>query len=114
MGTGCESVKRGTTSDGRIEVTGTWKGGRVGIYRENPKGYDGTARGEKGESPVGAYDGYHPLLAEVVKFFRTGVAPVQPEETIELFAFMEAADESKRQGGAQVKIADMLKRAGGR
>ena len=114
MGTGCESVKRGTTADGLIQVTGIWKGGRVGIYRENPKGYDGMAKGEKGESPVGAYDGYHPLVAEAVKFFRTGVAPVPAEETIELLAFMEAADESKRQGGAEVKIADMLKRAGAR
>ena len=113
MGTGCESVKRGTTADGLIQVTGTWKGGRVGIYRENPKGYDGTAKGENGESQIGSYDGYHPLVAEVVKFFRTGVVPVPPEETIELLAFMEAADESKRQGGAEVKIADMLSRAGG-
>jgi hypothetical protein len=112
MGAGCESVKRGTTSDGLIEVKGTWKGGRVGIYRENPKGYGGTAKGEKDESPVGAYDGYHPLVVEVIQFFRTGVAPVAPEETIEIFAFMEAADESKRQGGAEVKIAEMLKRAG--
>src|SRR5207302_1844254 len=108
MGTGCESVKRGATADGRIEVTGTWKGGRVGIYREDPKGYGGIARGEKGESPVGAYEGYHPLVAEVVKFFQSGVAPVPPEETIELFAFMEAADESKDRGAAEVKIADVL------
>ncbi|PYK98374.1 MAG: dehydrogenase [Verrucomicrobia bacterium] len=111
MGTGCESVKRGATRDGRIEVTGTWRGGRVGIYREDPKGYGGIAKGEKGESPVGAYEGYHPLVAEAVKFFQTGVAPVSPEETIELFAFMEADDESKRHGGAEVKIVDMLKRA---
>jgi len=48
----------------------------------------------------------------VVKFFQSGVAPVPPEETIELFAFMEAADESKGRGGAEVKIADVLKRAG--
>jgi predicted dehydrogenase len=112
MGTGCESVERGTTPEGLIQVTGTWKGGRVGIYRENPKGYGGMAKGEKGESPIGAYDGYDPLVAEAVKFFQTGVAPVPPEETIELLAFMEAADESKRQGGAAVKIADILKRAG--
>jgi predicted dehydrogenase len=111
MGTGCESVKRGTTSDGLIEVKGTWKGGHVGIYREDPKGYGGTSKGEKGESPVGAYDGYHPLVVEVIRFFQTGVAPVAPEETIEIFAFMEAADESKRQGGAEVKIAGVLKRA---
>src|SRR5262249_10820033 len=39
MGAGCESVKRGTTSDGRIEVTGTWRGGRIGIFREDSKAY---------------------------------------------------------------------------
>jgi hypothetical protein len=30
---------------------------------------------------------------------------------MELFAFMEAADESKRQGGKPVKIAEVLKKA---
>lgn len=112
MGTGCQSVKRGKTSDGRIEVTGTWQGGRIGIFREDPKGYGGKAKGESGESDVGASDGYRPLIVEVVKFFQTKVAPVPAEETIELFAFMEAADESKRQGGAEIKIADVLKKAG--
>lgn len=112
MGTGCESVKRGTTGDGLIEVTGTWRGGRTGVYREDVKGYGGTAKGEKGEAKVGGFDGYQPLVVEIVKSFQTGVAPVAPEETIEIFAFMEAADESKRQGGAEVKLADVLKRAG--
>jgi Oxidoreductase family, NAD-binding Rossmann fold len=112
MGTGCESVHRGQTADGRIEVVGTWKGGRTGTFRENPKGYGGHAWGTGGESEVGAYDGYHPLVAEIMTFFKTGVAPVPSDETIELFAFMEAADESKRQKGAEVKIADVLKEAG--
>ncbi|MSU62440.1 MAG: Gfo/Idh/MocA family oxidoreductase [Pedosphaera sp.] len=114
MGTGCQSVKRGTTADGRIEVTGTWSGGRVGIFREDSKSYGGSATGEKGEAPVGQFDTYTPLVVEVVKFFQTRVVPVPPEETIELFAFMEAADESKRQGGAEVRIADILKKAAAR
>ena len=112
MGRGCETVKRGTTADGKIEVVGTWAGGRTGIFREG-KGYTGVAKGEKGEAPIGAYDGYAPLVAEAIKFFQTGVAPVSPEETIELFTFMEAADESKRQGGAAVKLSDVLKKNGG-
>ncbi|NBV22576.1 MAG: gfo/Idh/MocA family oxidoreductase [Proteobacteria bacterium] len=111
MGTGCESVKRGKTDDGRIEVTGKWKGGRTGIFRE-AKGYTGIAKGDKGEAPVGAYDGYDPLIAEVIKAFQSGIVPVKPEETIELFAFMEAADESKRRGGAEVTLAEVLKKAG--
>ena len=110
MGTGCESVKRGTTTDGMIEVTGTWKGGRTGIFREG-KGYSGTAKGDKGESEVGKFDGYQPLVAEVVKFFLSKSPPVSAEETIELFAFMEAADESKRRGGKEITIAEVMEKA---
>jgi predicted dehydrogenase len=110
MGMGCESVKRGTTEDGKIEVTGTWKGGRTGIFREG-EGYSGTARGEKGEAAVGAFDGYEPLVAEIVKFFQTKQPPVTAEETIELFAFMEAADESKRRSGEAVTIAEVMEQA---
>lgn len=111
MGMGCESVKRGTTADGKIEVTGKWKGGRTGIFRE-AKGYTGVAKGDKGEAPIGAYDGYAPLVAEAIKAFQTGIVPVKPEETIEILAFMEAADESKRRNGAEVTLAEVLKKAG--
>jgi hypothetical protein len=110
MGTGCVSVKRGTTPDGKIEVTGTWDGGRTGTYRED-KGYGGKAVGEKGEAAIGSYDGYDVLLFEIVKMFRGGKAPVSAEETIELYAFMEAADESKRRGGAEVKLKEVLDKA---
>jgi len=110
MGTGCESVTRGTTADGLIEVTGKWKGGRTGIFRES-KTYGGTARGEKGDAPVGTFDGYAPLVAEIVKFFQTRQPPVLAAETIELFAFMEAADESKRQAGKTVTLAEVIQKA---
>ena len=110
MGTGCESVTRGTTPDGTIMVTGTWSGGRKGIFRES-RTYGGLARGERGEAPVGAFDGYAPLVAEIVAFFRSGKPPVTAEETLELFAFMEAADESRRRGGAPVALADVMKAA---
>src|SRR6266576_6131227 len=110
MGTGCATVQRGKTADGKIEVTGTWEGGRKGVFRED-KNFHGSAEGEKDETKAGSFDGYVPLVAESIKFFQTGGAPVTPEETIEIFAFMEAADESKQQGGAPVKIKDVLKKA---
>lgn len=110
MGTGCERVERHTTSDGKIEVKGFWKGGRTGIFRES-KAYGGIARGENGESPIGSFDGYAPLVVEIVKFFQTRESPVSPSETIELFAFMEAADESKRQGGKAVSLEHVLQYA---
>ena len=103
MGTGCQTVQRGTTPDGKIEVIGIWPDGRKGIYRED-KDFHGLAKGEKGEAKVGSYDGYAPLVVAFMKFFQTGVAPVKPEETLEILAFMEAADASKKQGGAPVKL----------
>ena len=116
MGMGCLSVKRDQTPEGFIQVTGNWGDGRVGTYREadrKAKGgpYGGKAIGEKGEAEVGKFDGYEVLLQAVVKMFRTGQAQVSAEETLELYAFMEAADESKRQGGAEVKLADVLAKA---
>jgi dienelactone hydrolase len=111
MGTGCQEVQRGQTQDGRIEVTGRWRGGRTGTFRE-ASGYGGMAWGTTGEQAVGANDGYAPLLAEVLQFFQTGVVPVPAEETIELFAFMEASDESRRRDGAVVTIDEILRRNG--
>ena len=65
-----------------------------------------------GEGPIGKYDGYRPLVVEIVKFFKTGVdSRFQSEETLEIYAFMEAADESKRNNGAEVRIADVLSKA---
>src|SRR6185436_13158629 len=98
MGTGCEMASRKTTADGKIEVVGEWVGGRKGTYREN-KGYVGKAVGDKGEAPVGDSAGYRPLIVEIIKFFRTKQPPVAEKETLEIYAFMEAADESKRRGG---------------
>jgi len=110
MGTGVESVQHARLTNGWIEVTGRWRGGRTGVYRQSMS-YGGLAKGDKGEMAVGAFDGYAPLVAEIVRFFQTGVAPVPAEETIEIFAFMEAADESKRRGGGAVRIQEVLDKA---
>ena len=113
MGTGCERVVRVNTAGADV-VVGTWKGGRVGTFRglrEGHKGYGGTAFGSEAIAPLGPYENYRPLLAEIVRFFRTGVAPVSLEETLEIYAFMEAADESKRQGGVPVTIASVMSKA---
>lgn len=110
LGRGCVSVKRETTPEGKIRVTGQWGAGRTGVFYEN-KGYGGKAVGDKGESDIGAYEGYDPLLYAAVHFFRTGVAPVTPEETLEIYAFMEAADESKRRGGAEVTLQEVMEKA---
>ena len=117
MGTGCESVTR-TSTPGIDLVTGEWKGGRVGTFRgiRTPEGggradYGGTAFGVGGIQQIGAYGGYQPLVFEIIKFFRTGKVPVTEEETLEIYAFMEAADESKRQAGKPVTIESVMAKA---
>jgi hypothetical protein len=47
----------------------------------------------------------------VIEFFRTGKSPVSPEETLEIYAFMEAADVSKQKGGAAVDMQEVMKGA---
>ncbi len=109
MGAGCESVVRTSTRDFE-QVTGVWSDGRIGTFRgirAGGSGYGGTAFGANGVASLGKFDGYRPLVVEIVKFYRTGKAPVSAEETIDLYAFMEAADESKRRGFVPVKLADV-------
>jgi len=110
MGTGCQTVQRVTTAEGKIEVTALWTGGRKGVFREG-KEFHGIAKGDWGEAAVGSFDGYLPLLKEIIRFFQTGLAPVKPEETLEMLAFMEAADHSKAQGGKPVRVAEVQGRA---
>lgn len=106
MGTGCQSVRR----EAPDRAVGQWSEGRVGIY-QGSKNYGADVEGTQGKAKVAKYPGYEPLVREICKFFHTGKPPVAAEETIELFAFMEAADESKRQGGAPVTIESVLKKA---
>ncbi|MGE3316302.1 MAG: family 16 glycoside hydrolase [Planctomycetaceae bacterium] len=115
MGTGCVSVQRTVSNEKEDVVVGTWEDGRTGTFRgsrdEKKGGYGGTAEGTDGKMDVGDYGGYTPLVVEIAKFFRTGTPPVSAEETLQIYAFMEAADESKRQNGATVTLESVLKKA---
>jgi len=102
MGTGCETVRRTQTKDTEF-VVGVWNDGRIGTFRgtrNGTHGYGATVFGEKKTSDAGTYEGYKPLAIEIAKFFKTGKPPIDPQETIEIFAFMEAADVSKSNGNA--------------
>jgi hypothetical protein len=116
MGPGCVSVSR-VQADGTELVTGVWKDGRIGTYRGIRQGRSGSGAlvfGSKAILPADTKGGgYQPLVVEICKFFRTGKPPVSTDETIEIFAFMEAADESKRQGGRPVKLEDVLAKVKG-
>ena len=128
LGRGCESVVRSHTADSDV-VTGTWSGGRLGVLHglrtkaiphkvivfgasgfaeQEPTGERFRKFGTLGAAQLSGGDSYIPLLRRVMDFFRTGVPPVAAEETIEMFAFMEAADESKRRGGQPVKLSGVI------
>jgi len=113
MGTGCEAVRRVQTPDYEL-VVGIWKDGRVGTFRgvkKGKSGYGSMVFGTKGIVPGGGYGGYEPLIVEIIKFFKTGNIPIPEEETIEIFAFMSAADESKEKDGAAVSIRETIEKA---
>lgn len=113
MGPGCVAVNRVQTADTEV-VTGVWRDGRVGTFRgsrSGKSGYGALVFGSKGTGPSGSYAGYEPMLIEIAKFFHTGKPPVSAEETLEIFAFMEAADESKRQGGKLVTLESVMSHA---
>lgn len=106
MGPGCKTVTR----EAQNKVVGVWKDGRRGTY-VGQKGYGATVQGTKASGDAGKYEGYGPLVIEICKFFKTGKAPISPRETLEMFAFMEAADQSKRQGGDTVTIQSVMEKA---
>lgn len=113
MGPGCESVARVQTEDADL-LSGVWKGGRAGGFRairKHKSDYGAVAFGTSGIVSAGKGGGYEELCREIAMFFRTKKAPIDPEETLEIFAFMEAADESKRRGGAPVRLEEVMRKA---
>lgn len=106
MGPGCQTVTRKAPD----HVVGVWADGRQGEFLAK-KGYGAEIEGDAGKGEAGKFEGYGPLVVEVCKFFKTGVSPVPQEETLEILAFMEAADESKRLGGSPVSLPALLEKA---
>ena len=109
MGPGCESVTRIAGKDADVMV-GRWKDGRIGTVNAVRPYSDYGAIAFRGRESVeshpkaGAATDYRPLVTEIVKFFQTGKAPVPNAETLEIFAFMDAAQRSKEQGGKAVTL----------
>jgi len=106
MGTGCQTVTR-SHSEGTDFVVGQWADGRIGTFRgirDGKADYGLVVYGTKAVEVGGKYDGYAPLVMRVLDFFAGGAAPVDPQETIEMFTFMEAADVSLARGGAPVTL----------
>jgi predicted dehydrogenase len=113
MGPGCEAVSC-TETDSAAVVVGRWADGRLGVMRGLKSGkadYSFTVFGATEIAYRRGFSGYQPLVESVCEFFVTHQAPVPHEETIEMFAFMEAAHESQRENGRLVALGDVLARA---
>lgn len=122
MGPGCERVVRMPSRDTDV-VVGHWKDGRIGEVRglrAGPRAYGSVVfgskqvkasaalrRGENESGGSGTTSGYRGIVSAVVQFLTTGVPPVSPEETLEILAFMQAADLSKARQGAPVALAEV-------
>ena len=94
-------------------VVGTWKDERIGVFRGLRSGkldYGGTVYAENDIVTLGTFQGYNPLIIQIIKFFETGKSPVDNKDTLEIYAFMEAADESKRKGGMAVSIESVIQK----
>jgi hypothetical protein len=97
--------------EGNDVTVGIWNDGRVGTFRGIRSGkqdYGGTVFGEKGVVQLGTYTGYELLLKKICGFFQSGNAPVSPKETLEIYAFMEAAQRSKNRGGISVSLSEVM------
>lgn len=113
MGTGCQSVTRVHT-DGIDLVVGEWNDGRIGTFRgirNGAKGYGLVVFGQKKIEVGGKYEGYAPLVERIASFFLGEAAPVSPDETLEMFTFMQAADSSRDAGGQPISLSDVWDQA---
>jgi len=107
MGPGCDEVTRIFSPDADV-IVGRWKDGRLGSVRAlRPySDYGAVVFRPKQivESPSRPADSYRPLLVEVMKFFESGQPPVPNSETLEIYAFMDAAQRSKNEGGKPMRL----------
>jgi hypothetical protein len=109
LGTGCDEVTRVESADASV-VACRWKDGRIGtmralrpysdygavLFRKTDKNQTAEAR------PIRATTGE--LDRDLVKFFTSRIPPVPNEETLELIAFLDAAQRSKQDGGRPVRL----------
>jgi len=110
MGVGCEQVTR-TKSEGTDVVVGNWQGGRIGVFRgirNGTAGYGLTVFGADFIENDAKYEGYEPLVTRVAEFFAGSDPAVSPEESVEIMAFIQAAQKSSDGGGVPVLVKDVM------
>jgi len=107
LGTGCTEVTQ-TAAEAADVVTCRWKDGRLGTMRvDRPYSKFGAVvfrdKNRVEAQPDVPVD-YVPLVRQIVDFVASGKPPVANDETLEMFAFMDAAQRSKKSGGKAVTV----------
>lgn len=104
MGTGCKEVSVSRTETADV-VTGIWADGRVGsLYGFRVQGLSAFGAtvfaGKSVQQGIASTTPpwYSLLLKEIITFFRTGKAPIDKNETLEIIAFLEAANTARETG----------------
>ncbi|HOX36621.1 MAG TPA: gfo/Idh/MocA family oxidoreductase [Candidatus Brocadiia bacterium] len=109
MGAGCKAVTCIGNNDTDV-VVGRWEDGRIGGIRGIRKGqadFGAKLWREKKIQDVSLCKDppYYPqLMKAVMGLFRERKLPFETRETLEIIAFLEAANTSKSKGGAEVPI----------
>lgn len=114
MGKGCKEVTQLQFNDDGDLVVGVWKDGRTGVVRgirNGKRGFGGTVFTKDEIITLDTFTGYRSLVVAIVEFFKTKIPPVSIEETIEIYAFMEAAMESRKNGGKVVSLDSVIQKA---
>lgn len=106
MGPDCHAVR--TIQEQRTSLyVGEWGDGRIASLRGIREGKDdfgGTVFLKDRIVHLGQFMGYGPLLDKILPFFETGLSPVDEKETLAICAFIDAAQESKLNGGNAVQL----------
>lgn len=107
MGPGCESVTLYETPACDL-VVGKWRDGRIATVRGLRTGkadYGLMVLGDRQSRFVPVVDeSYVHLVRRIVGFFETGRPPVPNAESLEVIAFLEAAERSRALNGKTVKL----------
>lgn len=117
MGPGCETVTR-TTTPAESVVTGIWRGERTGTLHAmhrlpmHSKVYKLVRFDGEEVFEQKTQGDYTPMLREIIKFFETKTPPVTAAQTLEIYGFLQAAEESRQLGGVPVSVSEVLAKAG--
>jgi hypothetical protein len=112
MGVGCETVRCFHKDDWDV-VVGIWRDKRIGVFRgmrKGPHSYGFTAFYENSivSSSIDTRYIYRELLKKVIEMFQTRKMPIDPEETIEIIAFLEASLKTTLENSREVHLNELI------